>query len=131
MVDIIEQGDVYCSKRCGFRCKRTAYDRAVAEGDALANALGEGWAPHVWDNGGWHYSASNGACEIFPRTRGGSISGEWVVEGYTCFLNVSTGQIVTRGDTAADALGFATQEARTRIASATAQLNALYCEVAA
>lgn len=110
----ILRGDTYCAPRCGLGCKRAAYDRAVEEANALANRLGQGWEPVVWDNLGWHYGATKGVARVRPRFgRWPDFrTGKWSVTGYTVYLN-SAKQFVAHGDTPEDALGFAIQDART------------------
>jgi len=110
----ILRGDVYCSSRCGFNCKRAAYDRAVIEADALATCLGEGWRPEVWENCGWCYAAHKGVMHVHPKRQGSSIAGAWEVSGYTCYFN-SAKQVVTDAILPEDAVGFAVQDARTLI----------------
>jgi len=64
----IAAGPLYCSPACGRGCTRAEYDAAVAGADALVERLGEGWAPRVWENLGWHYSAKSvdGIVEVLP-----------------------------------------------------------------
>lgn len=100
-------------------CTQAAYDRAVWEADALAGRLGDGWSPVVWENGGWRYAVSNGAARVTPITRGGHVEGTWKVERYSAEIapNLLMGrtrvQFFADAETPEDALGFATQDART------------------
>lgn len=48
-------GEIYCSRACGFKCKKVDFDKATAKALELANQMGHGWEPRVWENGGWHY----------------------------------------------------------------------------
>lgn len=143
MPDIYKQGpvlsgDVYCSPWCGFKCKRAAYDQAVREADELADRLGDGWMPRVWENGGWHYEVSRGAARIHPTTevyhadgsrRGaGALSGGWTVLYYSCWLDASKirPQVIERAETPEDALGIALQRARGQIQTAHEALSTIY-----
>lgn len=51
-------GDIYCSPACGRGCTLEEYDQAVKDADELAAQLGKAFQPHVWENLGWHYSAT-------------------------------------------------------------------------
>ena len=51
------KGDVYCSPACGGGCKKADFDSATEKAHALANTLGDGWEPYVWENLGWHFEA--------------------------------------------------------------------------
>ena len=118
-----EMGTVYCSPRCGFKCRRVAYDRAVDEADALAARMGDGWSPHVWENWGWNYSVKKGCATISPMKDGSSHKGDWTVTGYTAWIEPPSAdglgsaiQFIVNGLDPQDALGFATQEANGLIA---------------
>lgn len=127
----ILDGDVYCSPRCGHRCKRAAYDRAVCEADALAELLGEGWEPIISENGGWHYKVAKANSMVAPMLeRGGCISGDWKVIGYSAWIDGPVigsfhNKFIANADHPDDALGFATQYARTAIARLEEELAAL------
>jgi hypothetical protein len=121
-------GGIYCSPRCGYKCKRAEFDRVTAAAAALAARMGEGWRPHVWENGGWHYYAvkgdgghHSGLAEIHPPTRHQA--------GYSAWINPQTeaiGQVITEVvSDPIEALGLATQEARTRLLRFEAELNAI------
>lgn len=109
----VSRGDAYCSPRCGFGCTKAGYDRAVAEASALAIRLGDGWAPSVWENAGWHYEAVNGIARVKPELTQKIFRGESEVERYSAWIDFPGKQFIQHADTAEDALGFATQEART------------------
>ena len=50
----------------------------------LADALGPGWKPEVWENLGWHYRAvsKDGRIKVYPSTgRAGRIIGYSVLVG--------------------------------------------------
>lgn len=80
-------GDVFCSPRCGGGCTYAAYERACAEGAALAAKMGQGWKREVWENLGWHYKVSKGCAHIHPTIRHGTRGKGWKVVGYTCYFN--------------------------------------------
>jgi hypothetical protein len=111
----IQPGGIYCSPRCGGRCKRVDYDRAVTDAAALAARMGDGWQPKVWENLGWHWQIEKGTAldghavgdallEINPN-RGG---------GYTAWFQGAK-QFIAEGQTPEDALGFLMQDVRTFI----------------
>lgn len=62
----VANGEFYGSPGCcnAKFCKREDYDRAVEHAAATAAALGEGWSPHVWENLGWHASATKGSISV-------------------------------------------------------------------
>lgn len=64
----VRRGAVYCSPGCGYDCTHAAYRQAHLDAKALANKLGPGWVPHVWENLGWHYAvrSANGFVKIHP-----------------------------------------------------------------
>lgn len=92
----VDAGEIYCSPACGFKCKRYAYDRAKEEAWHLARRLGDGWEMEVWENCGWNYAVKRGVVHIHPRRHGSGISGQWKVEGYTCFIQTSP-QFIGKG----------------------------------
>lgn len=107
---VAEGGDVYCSPRCGFKCKMRAHDRALKEGQELADRLGHGWVPRIWENTGWNYAVARGVVTIHPAREGSAIAGTWEIVGYCCFINtqpqfVSTHRHETPESAFADALG--------------------------
>lgn len=113
----IADGDVYCSPRCGMKCKRSWYDIAIEQALELAARMGPGWEPDVWENLGWHWRVKKGCCQIHPsenRNKGRGENGRYPIESYTCFFN-SAHQFVTHGSTPEEALGLALQDARTMI----------------
>lgn len=63
-------GIMYCSPACGCGCTWKDYQDAVADADALAKRLGEGWKPDVWENGGWHYSVNLAGVSISKHSDG-------------------------------------------------------------
>lgn len=54
----VRRGDVYCSPGCGMGCTVYDFEAAQTNAHALASVLGPKWKPHVWENLGWHYSAT-------------------------------------------------------------------------
>jgi len=118
-MEIVEEGDVYCAKRCGRRCKRSAYDRAVKEAEELCKLMGEGWEPRVWDNLGWCYSIGKGVAEIYPSRIGDNGTPGWKIVSYTCYINVRwaggqrTMQFIQKAETAQAAFDESMREART------------------
>lgn len=119
---LLNDGTVYCSPACGCRCRRSHYDAAVRNADALAERMGTGWETAVWENGGWHYSVHKGKARItvdldrrqdfdekagFPVLRYSA----WIVPGVVVSRTVV--QFIEHADTPEDALGMATQAART------------------
>lgn len=71
------RGDTYCAPACGHGCKRAAFEAAERKAKRLAAKLGKGWRPRVWENLGWHYSATRPHLAVHPSVDG----------GYTAFLN--------------------------------------------
>lgn len=51
------KGEVFCSPACGCDCKKADFDSATEKARLLANTLGDGWEPCVWENCGWHFEA--------------------------------------------------------------------------
>ena|SRR5580704_13992510 len=99
-------GGIYCSPACagarGF-CTEAAYNHANKEAEKLAKRLGDGWKVEIWENLGWHYRVSKGCFEIH---RDGD-------RYYAAFQSVK--QFFADAETPEDAIGFATQDARTFI----------------
>ena len=54
----ILSGENFCSPGCGAKCKKKDFDDATERALWLANQLGYGWEPHVWENLGWHFEAT-------------------------------------------------------------------------
>jgi hypothetical protein len=117
----LQPGGVYCSPSCGCRCTWADFEWATAQAKVLAERLGDGWRPHVHENGGWWWLAVKGQtplhaglAEVHPRTG----ADRRTIIGYSAWINPATegvAQVIT--DTVADpveALGLAMQEARTR-----------------
>lgn len=49
-------GETYCSPACGGGCTKAAHDEATKQAAELAQQLGPGWSPRVWENLGWHFA---------------------------------------------------------------------------
>lgn len=63
---------------------------ALQKAEALATELGKGWAPSVWNNLGWYYSAVKCCmCQVHINSDRSS---------YTCYTNASK-QFIGRGAT--------------------------------
>jgi len=67
-------GDIYCSLACGSWCKLVEFEQGTASASALVAELGPGWKPRVWENGGWYFSAENGAATVDYSERGGNFT---------------------------------------------------------
>lgn len=92
-------GRIYCAPACGHGCTYAAYQRAVKAAQRLADRLGKGWKPHVWENLGWHYSAISKSkhLKVYPSiinkklydytayfsTESATIGGRWAASGST------------------------------------------------
>lgn len=74
---VSKPGGIYCSPACGCNCKRKDYDQAVRSSEVLANYLGKGWKPYVWENMGWHYNVSKGCVNVHASKDG----------SYTAYFN--------------------------------------------
>jgi hypothetical protein len=72
----VRKGDVFCSPACGYKCKWADYQSATASAAALVAELGDGWHPHIWENGGWYYSAKKGAATVDYVERKGHFDAE-------------------------------------------------------
>lgn len=126
----LQPDGVYCSPRCGFKCKLSAFDQATKEADKLAVRMGIGWESRVWENGGWNYSVNKGQHHIHPEREGSALSGGWEVTGYSAWLYGpstahSSTQFIERAETPEDALGIATQAARTFVSRMNEELRFL------
>lgn len=113
-------GTVYCSPACGFRCTRASYNNAVAKANALAQRLGPGWEPIVSENGAWHYRVKKGVAVIHDDN--------FCFSAWLEFEGPGNGhiQIIEHAVDPEDALGIATQKARTLAANIGRDLAALY-----
>lgn len=115
------RGRFYCSPRCGCKCTKAAYDTATKKSQELADRLGDGWAPHTWENGGWHWEVAKGPCVDERFGAGGVIVRPNRLGGYSAeFRSALTGtncttQFYADAETAEDAIGLVRQDARTFI----------------
>lgn len=105
-------GDVYCSPRCGSKCKKADYDKTMAAAEELARRMGPQWEPRVWENCGWYYTAKCGSVEIYPPVRERD-------KKYSAWINISNSgchngciQFIESADNPEDALGIVIQKAR-------------------
>ncbi len=89
----INEGETYCAPACGLGCTVKEYDITTANAEMLAQTLGPGWVPQVWENLGWHCSAES-PCDrlsVQPLSTGfiaflgepGAMGGRWAEQGYT------------------------------------------------
>ena len=67
----IRRGPIYCSPACGCGCQRDAFEKATRAARNLAEQLGGGWLPRVWENMGWHWAVVLGPEGGAYRLRGG------------------------------------------------------------
>lgn len=120
-----KDGQYYCSPACGGGtfCKKAWFDQAEAEANDLADRMGDGWEPIIWENLGWHYSVRKGDVTIHPQRRqdGPATSySAWIEPGL--LVGHHNIQFIQSAQTPEDALGFATQEARSFISRLTRTL---------
>jgi hypothetical protein len=112
-------GQYYCSPRCGggHFCRKEWYDSAVSNAAKLAEVMGDGWTPNVFENLGWYYDASNGIGRITTSIdhRDGSVT-------YTAWINTPEHQFITHNRDPQEAWGMAVQDARTFMARLQADL---------
>jgi hypothetical protein len=73
-------GLLYCAPACGRGCTYAEYKKAIRDGVALATELGPKWISRVWENMGWHFSASTPGVEVHGTRN----------SGYTAFFVDST-----------------------------------------
>lgn len=59
-------GQIYCSPACGHGCTSREHEAARTAARRLAKRLGDGWAPHVWENLGWHHEAQKRGVTVRP-----------------------------------------------------------------
>ncbi len=80
----VRRGDTYCAPACGGGCTIHAFNQATTNAQSLADGLGNGWKPHVWENLGWHYSAisPDGRIKVHPFGSG--------LKGYTAFIGLDS-----------------------------------------
>jgi hypothetical protein len=124
-----QPGGIYCSPRCGCKCTKAAFDGAHRAARALAEKLGDGWAPRVWENGGWHWEVAKGPCATERSDGGGVIvrkcrhTGRFSAEFRSALTGTKTvTQFFADADTAEDAIGTVRQDARTFISRLEADL---------
>lgn len=115
----VRKGLKYCSPMCGGGCLWSDYQAAVKKAAELATELGPLWAPHVWENMGWHYRAEYGPFAVHPPHYGIAV--------YSVYASVTglDGVNIT-GDTpkaALDSLRTALRRCHIQIMSAIQSLN--------
>jgi hypothetical protein len=122
-------GGIYCSPRCGCGCTKVAFDTANKDARALADKLGDGWIPRVWENGGWHWEVAKGPYADDRFNGGGVIvrrdrhSGNFSAEFRSALTGTNaTTQFFADAKTAEDAIGAVRQDARTFISRLEADL---------
>jgi hypothetical protein len=116
------RGENYCSPVCGFGCKKSEYDAAVAASETLAAHMGAGWRGRVWENLGWHYEAVKGACNVRPHGTGAEV--------YSAVLDTSP-QFFARSASAVDAVADVLQQAREHLERTTRQIEQVIQQVTA
>lgn len=90
---ITRPGGIYCSPGCGFNCTKADHDEAQRKGAELAQRMGQGWKPSVWENCMWHYGARFDIDGIEVSMSHGHPWGQARlphregVDEYTCYLN--------------------------------------------
>lgn len=63
-------GNVFCSPACGHRCTKADFDHATARAAEIADQLGDGWRPHVWENCGWNFEVKKGVATVSVDSAG-------------------------------------------------------------
>lgn len=101
-----------------------AYDRAVKEGDELAERMGEGWTSRVWENGGWHYEAVKSVASVGPRLSHLDGHGDWRIVEYVAIINTLLHGSATAA-TPEDAMGLLLQDLRAKERQLSADLAAI------
>lgn len=104
-------GEIYCSPACGCKCTKAAYDNAVNEAYKLAKCLGDSWQPRVWENAGWHFSATSGICEVAPPVNH-SLDPRFYSSEYFAYLNSTICQTIGRDEDPVVAVAKAVLELR-------------------
>jgi len=80
---VLRDGVTYCSPGCGRGCTWEEYQAALRGAEELAESLGNGWRPEVWENLGWFFKAESedGTMSVHPPVHGG--------KSYTAFFERS------------------------------------------
>ena len=77
----VRKSNVFCSPACGGgarTCSQEKFDLAKKRAEELAELMGPGWEPIVYENLGWHYRVECGLLEVIsPYKPGGSYTA-WV-----------------------------------------------------
>lgn len=88
-------GGIYCSAGCGCGCTKAQYDEAQRKAESLAERMGGGWAPDVWENCMWHYALQADIDGVDVRLHHGYAPGKAReghregIDEYKCFINTS------------------------------------------
>ena len=112
-------GAIYCAPACGGGCTVAAHDLAKTRAADLAQIMGEGWKPEVWENLGWHYKVVSpcGRWKIHPHHYGDR--DRRCKTSYTAFLSPESdslgGRWAASADTPKAAMLAAWEEARPEI----------------
>lgn len=121
----VARGLTYCAPACGFGCTLAAFHDAVAAAEKLAARVGNGFAPRVWENLGWHYEIVKGTSPGFPGMPLVSVS-EPRAGRFIVFLNTSP-QFVEEASDPLDGVGFAIQRARTMVRRVENDVASILC----
>jgi hypothetical protein len=109
----VRRGAVYCAPFCGGGCTWAAYQKAVADADALVKKLGDGWKAEVWENLGWYFCAMKGVMRVS------------MYRGQTdCYINTSP-QFIANSRSPRKAVALALAKMDAHIASLLKQRKAL------
>lgn len=127
-------GEIYCSPRCGGRCKLADHNAAHDKADALLAIMGDGWEKRVWENLGWWWEVRKGDCRISPHAPAGREGDEprlmlmWDLPAITSEGSrwASVPQIILHGSDPVALVGLAKQDARTFIARIEAALSEVW-----
>lgn len=98
----VRNGLIYCAPFCGRGCTYKSFRAATISAARIANHLGPDWAPHVWENLGWHWSvrSKDGQWKLHPVHSAGKKG------GYIAFLGAgeSGGRWAEHGNTPREAM---------------------------
>ena len=97
--EAVEEGLRYCAPACGRGCTSRERDITEAKAELLAQTLGPGWTPKVWENLGWHYAVRSPCDRLSVHPSYGA--------GFTAYLNEpgsGGGRWAEHGDTPQEAI---------------------------
>lgn len=110
---------IFCSPACGANCSYFDYQQAQRRALKLANRLGPGWKPRVWENMGWFCEAVKGKASVHPHyTRGRK------TPRYTIYFNTHI-QVVLAGPSPSKLVKQALEIARANIREQVADIRAV------